>query len=1057
MSKVSLDFFQTGLNNKIKKICNNIKPNDELEVSFGSARKPINLKKFHDLLKYINFKSQSGLKSETQTTLDIIYNHDQKTNSSYRLTINGIEQINDLIQTNSLLKNNTLFSKQVRLFINRDNENIILINKIKSPDKFIALEEYEMRIKLSEEKSDIEQSILDDLLRLDDDEKYHIGFRFKRRASLIIEDNSDYIIRIDLTDVKSSKILSSLIDVNSKYELEIDVTFKKHTSDTKVFDKLASYMLNLEQFLQGSFTLVTNTETINVIKNLNNLAYEDPHDIYKDLPAMQSASVEIHHILDYIPGNYTATDKADGERYFLMINDGQAYLISNNLEVKKIKSSMPKEYNLTVLDGEYLFIPRYNKFLFLTFDILFFQGKDVRSEELLKNRLLLVVKVLKDIFNVDLEIGIYTNEYNSDNMYEFHKSNIKKHLNQLNKHLKDAVDNQVVNGKYFIFPMTVGVQNDIYRLTALLYESYTLDTSLACPYMLDGVIYTPINQKYTRSQRETKFKILKWKPDTKNSIDFYVQFERNPDTKKILTVYDRTSETSLEDYIDQKKTEHVDFNDMRDYKVKGTVYQILNLYVGMMKNNQEIPIPFQKENDLNQAFIYLQDGYPRDIEGEIIQDSTVVEFSYNDSLQTPEKFRWVPLRTRPDKTESVMRFKRKYGNNVNIANRVWSSIQHPITLNDIKLLGDPKTNQEHIKLLKTRISSETISMARRDDRYYQLVTNLGKTMRNFHNWIKSNIIYTYCSKKTLLDSSKVIMDVLDIGVGRGGDLMKLYHAKVKSAVCIDVNEANIFSGSDGAISRYNVMKKKMPGFPKMSFVVANGGQKFDFENQSKLGKMNNQNVKLLKQIFGDNMKSQKFYTFDVFNVQFVIHYLLQNTETWNNFCYNVNKYLRQDGYLLISTLDGQMVNNAFVDGHVTKSYITEDGNKELLFDIIKKYPENSLSKSLTEETNLGKQIDVHLPIFMEEGTYVPEYLVNPPFLINELKTKCNMRLIETESFQNLYYVYEDFFKNTANFESKAETRKFFNDVKQFYDQNNELNKSWFEYSKMNRYYIFQKL
>jgi hypothetical protein len=67
-----------------------------------------------------------------------------------------------------------------------------------------------------------------------------------------------------------------------------------------------------------------------------------------------------------------------------------------------------------------------------------------------------------------------------------------------------------------------------------------------------------------------------------------------------------------------------------------------------------------------------------------------------------------------------------------------------------------------------------------------------------------------------------------------------------------------------------------------------------------------------------------------------------------------------------------------------------------------------------------------------------------------------MRLVETESFQNLYYVYQDFFKNTANYESKEETRKFFNDVGEFYDQNNELNKSWFEYSKLNRYYIFQK-
>jgi SAM-dependent methyltransferase len=476
-----------------------------------------------------------------------------------------------------------------------------------------------------------------------------------------------------------------------------------------------------------------------------------------------------------------------------------------------------------------------------------------------------------------------------------------------------------------------------------------------------------------------------------------------------------------------------------------------------MKNNQENPILFQKENDLHQAFLHLRDGYPRDLEGNIILDSTVVEFAYNDSIDIPEKFRWIPLRTRFDKTESVMRYKRKYGNNFDIANRVWNSIQNPISFKDIQLLGDAATNSEHVKLLKSKISSETIMMARRDDKYYQLVTNLGKSLRNFHNWIKSNMIYTYCSKKTLMDSTKITMDVLDMGVGRGGDLMKLYHAKVKSAVGIDVNESGIFSGSDGAISRYNVMKKKMPGFPRMSLMVADAGQKFDYINQAKLGKMNDQNIKLLKQVFGENENSSKHYTFDVINAQFMVHYLLQNEDTWNNFCSNINKYLRSDGYLLITTLDGNMVNNAFgTKGSISCDYIDE-GQPRKLFDIKRKYSDKlDLSKLKTTKENLGLAIDVHIPIFMDEGVYQTEYLVNPSFLIRELKKKCNMRLVESESFQNIYYVYEDFFKNTAHYESKSETRKFFNDVKQFYNLNDDITNKWFQYSKLNRLYIFQK-
>ena len=1071
MSKVNLDFFQESLNSKIKEFCNKIKQNDELGVSFGSQKNPISLKKFNNLLKYINFRSiKENLNKSNSTQLDITYSYDPNSLSNYRISINGIEQINNLIQHNSLLKNHTIFSKQLRSYISQDKEEkeqnkIIFINKIKASDKFIALDEYDMRIKYSEENTDIKQSTIKDLLSLQESERHQISFRYKQRISLTIIDNPDYLINIDLTDVKSTNNLNNLIDTISKYELEIDVSFKKAVIDKKkldnIMEELAQTMIQLDKFLQESRSLVTKTEIVNLKKNFNKLAYDDESDTYKDLPAMQSASVEIHHILDVIPGNYTVTDKADGERYFLIIFENNVYLMSTNLDVKKIKEGLDKKhnaYNLTVLDGEYLFIPRFKKFVFLAFDCLFFQGKDVRGEELLKNRLLLASKALKDVFNVDMQIGIYSGDYDFNKIYEWHKLNIKNNLDQLNSLLADKeTDNQIIVGKYFIFPMTVGQQYDIYALTTLCYESYTSNSDFKCPYVLDGCIYTPINQKYTRSARETKFKILKWKPEKNNSIDFYIMAERNPDTNKIITVYDRTNQNALEDYVDQhKNSSDVDFTDLTDLKVNNAVYQIFNLYVGHMKNNQETPVLFQKENDNYQAFVFLKDGYPRDIEGNIIQDGTVVEWAYNNSIDIPERFRWVPLRTRFDKTESVMRFRRKYGNNSEIANRVWNSIQNPITFDDIKLLGDPKTNANQVKLLKTKISSETITMARRDDKYYQLVTNLGKNLRNFHNWIKSNMIYTYCAKKTLLNGSKVGMDVLDVGVGRGGDLMKLYHAKVKSAVGTDVNESGIFSGSDGAISRYNVMKKKMPGFPKMSFVVSDAGQKFDYTNQLKNGQMNEQNIKMLKQIFGDNENDKKHNTFDVFNAQFMIHYLLRDTNTWGNFCYNVNKYLKKDGYLLITTLDGQMVDQTFKNGHISREYITDDGEKRLLFDIVKKYPDTLDITKIKGEANLGIQIDVHMPIFMDEGVYQTEYLVNPSFIINELRSKCNMRLVETESFQNLFYVYQDFFNNTAHYESKQETRKFFNDVKQFYNLEDETTKNWFEYSRLNRYYIFQK-
>ena len=49
-----------------------------------------------------------------------------------------------------------------------------------------------------------------------------------------------------------------------------------------------------------------------------------------------------------------------------------------------------------------------------------------------------------------------------------------------------------------------------------------------------------MNQKYTKIHEEVAHKIYKWKPPELNSIDFYIEFEKNKETGKIETVFDNT-------------------------------------------------------------------------------------------------------------------------------------------------------------------------------------------------------------------------------------------------------------------------------------------------------------------------------------------------------------------------------------------------------------------------------------------------------------------------------------------------------------------------------------
>ena len=135
-----------------------------------------------------------------------------------------------------------------------------------------------------------------------------------------------------------------------------------------------------------------------------------------------------------------------------------------------------------------------------------------------------------------------------------------------------------------------------------------------------------------------------------------------------------------------------------------------------------------------------------------------------------------------------MRNQKRYGNFKDTAIRVWKSMIEAVTIQEIKNLSNPDTYVFQKKQLEARIDSSVIVSDRKQDIYYQKITNLAKPMREFHNWIKSIIIYTYCQAfQETKDSKQIRTNVLDIGCGRGGDIMKMYHARVGDYVGIDVD------------------------------------------------------------------------------------------------------------------------------------------------------------------------------------------------------------------------------------------------------------------------------
>jgi SAM-dependent methyltransferase len=1021
MTEILSKDFLKNIKDKIK----NVKNTNEAEITIKIPSLTI----FNYILKSLKKRAiENKLILNSINSLDVGYNYDNHGLSTYRITINELENINNILSNIYERENHVVFAL-LSSYILQKKENILIIEKIKNIQNIILDVPNNLRFRLSDEKH-VDNETIKKLQFLNNKERNKIIFRFKHRLSLTLFEDTNVKICTDLTLVKSSNKASNINKGKEIYELEVEITFKKDIKnlDEKYISMFLNEVMYMIKIIQNSEEIISVDESKSVVSKLLHITNTPENN--RDLPGMQSASAQIIHIIDTIPNEYSVTDKVDGERHFLMVYKKNVYLISNNLVVKKIKEYNLKEiekYEETILDGEYLFVKKHQKFMFLGFDILFHKGKDIRDNNSLLQRYELLNDVTTNLFDQKKSIDKYNDIFDLKKIKTYYQKDIKDYVHYMNETLKKSNKKNIILSKYFVFPFG-GHTMEIYLYSNLIWEEYTNNA----PYLIDGLVYTPMKQKYNIVSSTTVKTILKWKPSSKNSIDFYVLYERDPDTNQILNVYDNSVGNENDDM----------YNTNDNFKEKNRIYRILKLHVGKHVNGRENPVLFQKESNNYIANIYLTNNEVRDIEGDIIEDNTVVEFAYDKSL--PENFRWIPLRTRMDKTDMVIKYKKKYGNAEWISNKIWVSILDGLEIKDIDLLSNLDTYEKHYNYLKSKITAKSIEQNRQENKYYQEKNILAKSMSYFHNFIKSNIIYTYCALKY----NKKSLDILDIGCGVGGDINKFYHSRVGSYIGIDKDYANLFSAGDSATSRYNNNKKKFPGFTNMKFIQANATVDFNYNNQLPIiGNMSDENKKLLINTFGEDSKSTNYKTFDILNIQFSIHYYFENDNSLNNFLNNVKKYLRQHGYVIITTFDANIVHNSFnADGKINTEYMSSDGNKTILYDINRLYPSNTKNLKQT-----GLAIDV-LMKWINQDEYYKEYLVEPSFLIETME-KNGLTLIETDTFKNLFDYYKEFIINNSNQESIPSTKNFFKDISTFYDDNL---KNFHLYSFLNRYYIFQK-
>jgi SAM-dependent methyltransferase len=1029
-----IDLLSPNQKANINELIKSYGKNNEFEVSLFSNKETsshlLTLEKFNNLnsiLAKVTTKNEEKYASKKTEVLDVIMSiRDSESNTkkitNYRISIEGLESINKYMSMLHVRKNHLVFSVLSSFYMehkDKKGSNITMMKKTKNISTYVTLEDIYMRFKLDTEEM-VSEEELKKLIKLQKywkPETYTIIYRFKERNShYVLKDKN--IFQMDLTTVKTTNVINNIESSAPNYEIEIE-------SDIKDKNKFLEEIFGIGEFIiksvQGSNFIITKSMTNLVLERYREILSVD--NSKTNLYARQPISLEVQHLVNYLPNKYAVTDKADGDRNYLIIVDNRCYLISTNLIVKDTGLNIDGKLSGSIIDGEFIFLPKYNRYLFMGFDCLYYGDINVREESKFSKRLEYLDQLIYQINKCGyIHKSVFDSkiDFNSlDKIVQFHKKNLIEFYEDIDKELKKKSTSIICRRKYFI--EALGTQdNEIFKYTSMIWTMLTSDPELKYPYLNDGLIYHPNEQKYIIDVEKSKYFEYKWKPPTMNSIDLYIVFEKDK-LGKILTVYDN----SIPDVVKNKP------------------YQIANLYVGLNIKGVEKPVLFGEEQGVSQAYIYLDDsGIPRSQDGKPILDKTVVEFYYNLESDVMNSYRWMPMRTRWDKTESVKKFSKRYGNAQRTANAVWRSITNPILAGDFANLSSDTEYNKFFKQMQNKIDFSIIKQEKKQNIYFQKKTDLVKNMSSFHAWIKSNLIYTYMMYKY---NDDIQTKVLDFGCGRGGDIQKFYYTEVELYVGIDPDYDALIDSSDGALARYKNLKKSHERFPPMFFIQSNAGIYLQYDEQIKaLGKMNSDMKNNFNKFFTwDNSRT----IFDRANCQFAIHYLFSDEYTWNNFCQNLNMYLREGGYFICTTFDGNKIKEKLKGKDRFIEYYDDNGEKKVLFDIVKKYDDNS--KNL-----LGNAIDVHMGWLFEDGVYQTEYLVYPEFIIKSMKEKCSMELVETYTFEDIFNDNKDFLKLSSEIEESIRI-KFFKDIYKFYTPT-DINKKCYSYSFLNRFYVFRK-
>lgn len=815
----------------------------------------------------------------------------------------------------------------------------------------------------------------------------HPEFPFLIHCSIVKTSKTNGGKLIPQFNIKDSNVFNS----SEQYEIEIELNNAAVGIDTQfstglnIYHKLKQvikYVLIGIQQTNFPISLVDQRQIItNYLKITKNKDYDESKKYYNsDFIGPSSSTLQMINLINdidindtnkSIPNirkNYTVTDKADGSRKLLFINeDGKIYLINTLMKVE-FTGAVTEEDEVfnTIMDGEHITHDKNGEYInmFAAFDIYYINNKNITG--------LAFVNLEVSKTDDDDEQSKKTTPKKQDFRLVILKSVIKK-LNPISIIPKSKSPINIVNKKFYANNIFGGSATILNNIKEGLFQ-----------YNTDGLIFTPSNTGVASSKVgfvAPNFKItwnesFKWKPPEFNTIDFLVKIVKNDyGVNKESHIYsdgvNLTKSSQIQKYytlilnvgFDEKKHGYINpCNDLlndyiikkQDYDSQKSIYKPARFYpTNPSDENAGLCNIIGRVDESNNLKIYTE-------EGEEIEDNTIVEFRYENTRES--LWKWVPLRVRYDKTSELRSGGKNFGNAYHVANSNWQSIHNPITEQIIK-------------------TGERINLENNDDVYYNKVNTQSETrsLRDFHNLYVKNMLISKLSN--------VGTSLLDFACGKAGDLPKWINANLEFVLGIDLNKDNIENRLDGACARYLNYAKKYTTIPKAIFI--NGNSFINIKNGDAFA--TEKNKQIIKAIFGEGAKNEivlgkgvyKNYGiahngFNISSIQFALHYMFENETILNEFLKNVSQCTALEGYFIGTCYDGNKVFNLLSGTEMNKS-INLIKNDKKIWEVTKKYSNQHYEDN---ESCIGYAIDVYQETINKTFR---EYLVNFKYLTRLLE------------------------------------------------------------------------